>query len=166
MTQVQAPHKPSPDAAITETFGAPETFGVSGEVPIAIRQKVAKAILTVAGADGKITEREWTRFTALAMRSGMPPQALEALSGFDALTADLNDYFDDETRPMAKLILFEAIKVARADGYGADERETARRAAEMLGVAPETVVAIEGLVEIEESIAVARMELLRPDLVH
>lgn len=164
MTQVnQATQNLDPDAAIHETFGAPETFGVSGPVPVALRQKIAKAILTVAGADGKITEREWTRFNALAARAGTPPEALQALAGFDTLNADLADYFDDETRPMAKLILFEAIKVARADGYGEAERHTARRAAALLGVAAETVTAIEGLVEIEESIAVARMELLRPE---
>lgn len=165
MTQIEQTRPDAlPEAALRETFGDPQAFGVSGPVPIALRQKIAKAILTVAGADGKISEREWTRFTALAARVGMPPEGLEALSGFDAMAADIGDYFDDETRPMAKLILFEAIKVARADGYGVDERDAAHRAAKMLGVAPETVTAIEGLVELEEVLAQARMDLLRPTL--
>jgi uncharacterized tellurite resistance protein B-like protein len=97
---------------------------------------------------------------------GASDALLEELRGFDFKGAKLEDYLSHDyahfTQP-GRVMLFSAIWASRADGsYGAGERAQAARAAKILGISSDVLTALEGLVELEFSLAAARAALLFP----
>lgn len=139
-----------------------QTFGVTFPLTPALREKVGKAILVVAGADGALSDTEMDYFLGLARTWGASDAQLEAFQKFDYRAARLADLLDAETRPLARIILYEAVRIARSDGFAANEREAAARAAKMLGLDAHIVVDIEALLGIEDAVRAARIRLLSP----
>ncbi|HEV8361626.1 MAG TPA: hypothetical protein VGR28_14350 [Candidatus Thermoplasmatota archaeon] len=139
-----------------------ETFGHTVPIPPEMKLKVSQAILTVAGADGEVSPREMEYFLGLARSMGCTDAILEQLLKFDYRAAKLPDFYDAQTKPVGRHILYDAIHVARQDGFGPKEREAAFRAAKMLGLDPHLVVDIEGLLGIEDAVRAARIRLLSP----
>lgn len=132
-----------------------------------IQLRMAKAIMIIVGADGEISPLEWAALVGGLRGVGMPDAMLEELAHFDPHSAKLEDYLNFDYKHVvapARIMLYTAIWISRADGiYAAAERAMAARAAEILGVGPDVLTAIEGYAEMEATLAAARAALLNPD---
>jgi tellurite resistance protein len=135
-------------------------FGIAGPMPLHIGLRVGKAILTVAAADGELSEAEWGWFLGLAHTMGAPEQALNEFAGFDAVHGRIEELLDARVRPFAGVVLFDAIRTARVDGFAEKERTMARRGAQQLGLEPLLVDAIELQLRTEDALREARAKVL------
>jgi tellurite resistance protein len=122
---------------------------------------IAKAVMILASADGEFSTAESEYFFAMMAGFGLPEGALALLREFDPTGEDATEFLRPEYRSMARHFIYDAIKVCRVDGYHERERAAILRAAASLGVGEPTVVAIEGLIEVESSLRTARLSLLR-----
>jgi hypothetical protein len=145
--------------ALREYFGPIFPPGMSEDLIL----QFGKGVLCVAGADGQITDREWAYYFGMA-RNYAPHHVVDRIKGFDFKTARFEEVFNADLRPMAKLLLFESIRVARADGFAERERAAAVKAAKMLGLDPQLVNSIEGLLGIEDAMRQARANILAPEI--
>lgn len=123
-----------------------------------------KALKYIIGADGDIAEAEWAALNRWMQRHNLSQELVQAITDFDASTVkDLGDilpnYQKDSAR--ARSLIHDAIEIARADGVFAEEENAAVQfAAKILGVAAETVIALEALVEMEAGVEKLRTALL------
>lgn len=161
---LQQPRDPGvDDIGLEEFFGPMAQYGAPpGPVPPEWKIQVGKAILTIAAADGELSDREWSKWKLLARIAGQPQSVIDELSRIDFTRERIETYLTPELRPAARGILHEAIKVARADGYAEAERQAARRAAAQLGLDEQFVIALEVLLDLEEALNRARARLLAP----
>jgi uncharacterized membrane protein YebE (DUF533 family) len=121
----------------------------------------AKALLIIAGADGVVSDAEWTWFYERGRAMGVPEFVLESFKGFDWRNAKIQDHCGT-SRTVARILIYDAITMARADGpYSPEEIAAVREAAGILGVSEDTVESLEGLVELEETLRRMRHRLLR-----
>ena len=137
---------------------APETGSLSRDH----LQRIGRAILIVAGSDGQVGEAEMRWFLGHMAALGAPQELLEELRAYDPRWAHLSDVLDERLQPFARMIVFDALRTARADGVSGRERALAERAAEHLRLDPTFVVALESQLEVEAALREARMHLLAP----
>ncbi|HLE97704.1 MAG TPA: hypothetical protein VI997_10075 [Candidatus Thermoplasmatota archaeon] len=136
-----------------------EGFGTHAALPADLVLRYGKAVASVAAADGELSEAEVACFCTTMRAWGATDLELDECFGApEPSGAPL----EAALRPLARLILYDAIRVAAADGFGPVERDAARRAAERLGLDPGLVPAIEGLLGVEEALRAARLRLLSP----
>ena len=120
----------------------------------------SRAGLIIAGSDG-LSEEELVHALGIAKIMGAPEQELEALRNFDYRNANLDDFLTPGVRALAKVFLYDSIKVCSSDGpYSDAEREHIHKAAASLGVDDATVSAIESLVAAEHGLQELRFSLL------
>jgi tellurite resistance protein len=151
------------DIGLEAFFGPMERYGAPpGPVPPEWKIQVGKAILTIASADGELSDREWSMWKLLARIAGQPQSVIDELSHIDFTRERIETYVTPELRPAARGILHEAVKVARVDGYAEEERQAARRAATILGLDEQFVVALEAFLDMEDALNQARSRLLAP----
>lgn len=137
-------------------FYARERYGTVPKFP-ATDGRFAKALMIIIGADGKISDAEMAAFLGAAELMGMPAGFREELRSFDFKNEKLEVHLKGlGDGPTSRRMLYDAIKIAHADGYAAEEHRMAQRAAELLGVEPSVVTAIEGLVATEIALMSAR----------
>jgi len=123
------------------------------------------AVLSLAGADGELSKRERDLLLEEGRRRGIPEPVLAGWAGFDWQAADRRELLT-RVRPLlrpaqARLLIYDAIRTARADGsYALEERRAIEDAAELLGLDPEVVNALVGLVEMEEAVRKVRQGLI------
>lgn len=148
---------------LEETYGDLENYGIApGPVPGELFGKMGRAVLTIAGADGELSPREMGFVLGFARAAGAPPQAIEAFRTFNYRKANIEDFLDAQTKPLAKVILYQAIRVARADGFAQKERDTAIRGAKKLGLDPTIVQQIEAILALEDGARAARLSVMTP----
>jgi uncharacterized tellurite resistance protein B-like protein len=141
-----------------------ETLGVSG-IPAPLFVCVARALKVVLAADGEIHGGEMNAYLESCRRFGAPDELLRELRTFDPSTTTVDECFEgvDPDSIPARSLLYEAIRIAKADGvYGDSERRAVRRAAELLGIDDEWLVNITALVDAEESLRNLRVSMLLP----
>ncbi len=134
-------------------------YGV-GSIEAEDNAKYAQALLVIAGADGEITKPEWDWFIGRGRAMGVPEFVLESFRSFDWRSARLQDYAGDN-RAVARILLYDAITMSSADGYSEAEAVAVRQAAMMLGVRKDVVDALEGIIELEETLRGMRHRILR-----
>lgn len=143
-----------------ETHYLRETSGIPGPVPASQRLNVGKAVLAVAGADGELSRKEWDAFVQIQRGYGASSDMIEEWEDFDYRRANLNRILGAGTKPFARVILFDALRVARADKVGPKEHRAAQRMAKKLGVNAEIVGTLEHLLDADKALHGARMRLL------
>jgi hypothetical protein len=131
-----------------------------GGMPSDLGWKCGCSILAIAAGDGDLSETEMSYFFGVAASMGVPPDGLEAFAKFDAVGARLEDFLDASLRPIARIVLLDAVRVARADGFAQKERALAKRGAKRLGIEESWVDAIDAQLTIEDSLREARVKLL------
>jgi len=144
---------------------APSFFGIS-MAPMDCRKEYGYALLAIAGSDGDVSdpELEWLTIDC-AKQVGIPEETVAEWEEFDYENADLEEIFAAfNTKSFAnfnKLIIYDAIRMCSADGdYADDERDLVHRAAQLLRVGMDTVIAIEALVDMEGAADKLRMTIL------
>jgi uncharacterized protein YifE (UPF0438 family) len=145
-----------------DDFVARETYGIALPLTAEVRRKVGQAVLVVAAGDRDLSKQEMDHFLGLMRSMGAPDEMLEEWQKFDYKAASLKGILDDHTRPLARIILYDALRVARCDGMKGEEREEAVRMAKALGVDVTLVPALEGLLGIEDAARAMRLRLLSP----
>jgi hypothetical protein len=129
------------------------------EIPIEARDLYARAILTIAAADG-LSEAERDYFVNLARALDMPEEVAEGYAKYDTKSASLQQLLAPlkGMKPVPYL-MYDAIKISSVDGYSDKERAQVRAAAEALGVKMDAVRALEALVAAEEGVRQARLAI-------
>ena len=96
---------------------------------------------------------------------GVPDDIRDTVQRFEVGGAQLEDYLPrTATRGRARLLVYDAVRLASADGLYADaEREAVARAAAALGVDQFAVRALEGLVQMERVVDQMRRGLLQAE---
>ncbi len=146
---------------LIEVHGDPSKHA-SHEIPMKARLDFGKAVLVIAAADGVLSKTERDYFLEMSRGFGAPEPVLEEYRKFDPKSAKLDELLDPEYRHLARHFVYDAIKVARADGYHEKEAEAVRKAAKILGIDDWTVSSIEALIEAEDGLRKARHTLLQP----
>ncbi len=143
---------------------APSFYGIS-MVPKEYWELYGKALLTIAGADGEVSEPEMDWLTKdMAEEVGVSEEVIAAWEDFDYENGDLEEIFYAfnirKTVNFSKLVIYDAIRMSSADDdYSDDERENVSHAAHILRVPKEAVMAIEALVDIEKAAEKLRVTL-------
>lgn len=125
----------------------------------------AKALTLIVGADGEIADAERGAIRAGLERLGVADALIAEIGGYAPEPGALEELLASITPGgvEARLLLRDAIEVARADGKYADaERAATARAAEHLGVSDNTLLMLESLVELEHAVARLRRGLFPP----
>ena len=116
------------------------------------------ALLAIAGADGEVSEPEMNWLINHQRMVGAPSEAIEKYKTFDYKNAKLEDLLpnikgDVPDLSVPRLLLYHAIKMARADNdYAKEEQEAVKKAAKLLGVEDDITLALNALVEMEEKV--------------
>jgi uncharacterized tellurite resistance protein B-like protein len=129
--------------------------------------RLAKAIMIILAGDGELSPAEWAAFVGGFRAVQMPDAMLEELSRFDPHNAKLEEILKGDfkhVRSPARVMLYTAIWLSRADGHYADgERAMAAKAAKIMGIDDDILAALEHHAEIEAATSAARAALLYPD---
>ncbi len=129
----------------------------------------ASAVLTIAGADGKVTEEEMEYVVDKVVSLGGSDEIVKQISGFDWRHADL---FELVTRLKSanisgncvRALLYDSIKASGADGqYHNEEKLAVECTAQQLGVDVNVVRAIRSVIELESSAVSILCGLLETD---
>jgi len=144
---------------------SPTFYGMS-IVPQKYWKDYGLALLTIAGADGDVSNPELDWLTEeLGIVLAVPEETIVAWEEFEWANADLAEIFQrlnpNQIANYSKLILYDAIRMSYADGdYSDKERESVEDCARILRVNKETVLALEALVELERAADKLRQTLL------
>jgi uncharacterized tellurite resistance protein B-like protein len=144
---------------------SPTFYGMS-IVPQKYWKDYGLALLTIAGADGDVSDPELDWLTEeLGVVLSVPEETIVAWEEFEWANADLAEIFQrlnpNQIANYSKLILYDAIRMSYADGdYSDKERESVEDCARILRVSKETVLALEALVELERAADKLRQTLL------
>lgn len=123
-------------------------------------QRFGLALLMIVSVDG-LSDRERWAHTEIGRHVGAPDEMIQAVYSADLTKLDLAEVlegFSDGTP--ARTMLYDAITIASVDGYSDEERAFAARAAEILGIEPSVLKAIESLVETERALRNTKAALL------
>lgn len=123
-------------------------------------------MLAIAGSDGIVSdpELEWLTID-LAENVGVAEEIIADWEEFEYENADLEELFNSFNKSSVasfnKLLIYDAIRMCSADGdYAAEEKEQVGEAARILNVNPDTLVAIEALVDLEYAANKLRLTIL------
>lgn len=119
------------------------------------------SVKIIAAAEGPLTEQESEEMIGMMRAFGLPDEGLAALDAFDPVGKELADFLPRNHPTMIRHFIYDAIKIGHIHGYNEPERRAVRQAAELGGVDESVVIAIEGLIEIEQSVRAARLAILR-----
>jgi uncharacterized tellurite resistance protein B-like protein len=127
-----------------------------GRLPSSDQQAISylKALKVIVGADGEIPEAELNAFRKGMQRLGIPDSLVKDVEAFDFKSGRLEDLLPDIRKGglRARMLLRDAVEVARADGtYAEAEKAAVAKAAQLLGVDEAIVKSIEALVELEHA---------------
>ena len=135
-------------------------FGDSDEE--SLRYLISLKIILAADGLHPLEEHALSRGMVLM---GVPEDIRAAVQSFEVGGAVLEEYLPRvATRSRARLLVYDAVRLASADGLYADaEREAVARAALALGVDLFAVRALEGLVQMERVVEQLRRGLLQAE---
>jgi len=128
------------------------------------------ALLTIAGADGEVSEAEFNWVLNHMHLVGTPKEVMEKYKSFDYKNANLEDVLSKITvdgTPWSKsrTLLYHSIQVARADGnYTPEEQKAVKELAKQLKVEDDIALALHRLVETEEAVTALRKALLQTEV--
>lgn len=146
-------------------FLAQQNYGhgaeVQARIPVESRDRYARAILTIAAADG-LSAQESEYFANLSAAMDMPEEVIAHYLKYDTSSASLEELLSPLRQATPELnpagyLLHDAIKLASVDGYSEKERAKVAEAARLLGVSPSHTAELEGLVAAENGIRTARI---------
>jgi hypothetical protein len=132
-----------------------EAHGTSPETTLEEGVAIGKAMLIAVGAGGALSPKEMERFLSVATAYGAAPDATDTWKRFDYANARISDHFKGSAR-LARHMMYDVIRICRADGDRARQRAKAKEAGRLLGVHPTLTASLGGIVEAEEALRNAR----------
>jgi uncharacterized tellurite resistance protein B-like protein len=146
-----------------------QNLGISN-APLEAVLNYGYALLTIAGADGEVSEAELNWLINHQRLVGAPEEIIEKYKTFEYKNADLesllsNITVDVTTWSKSRTLLYHAIQMARADNnYSVEEQKAVKKAAKLLKVEDDIALAIHRLVETEETVTALRKALLQTEV--
>jgi hypothetical protein len=140
-------------------------FGLSKPPPELDLKQMAIALATVANGDRQVTpdERNWI-VGYFAAKGYSPAVVREAMAVAPVDVAKVRDLMQTGTlQKIARILVYDAIRVAAVDGYKAGEDRAVREVAMALGLDEQAVNDIEALVREEEALRARRVAVLMPE---
>jgi tellurite resistance protein len=144
---------------VVRDWGELAQYGWTMPPPKGIHTAMCKAILSVAGGDGVVSQAERNFMLGRIKAYGAPEDELEEMATFDFRNVRLQDVIAKIPQGARRAVIYDAILTSQVDGFHDKEREAARRAATVLGVDPEVVDTYEALIKVENSVRDARMRI-------
>jgi hypothetical protein len=135
-------------------------FGASEEETL----RYLLSLKIILGADG-VHPLEAQALTRGMQLMGVPEAIIAEVEHFDAHGKELEEYLPlGASRARSRLLVYDAVRLACADGlYSDEEREAVARAALVLGVDRFALRALEGLVQMERVVDQMRRGLLQAE---
>ncbi|WP_341527658.1 TerB family tellurite resistance protein [Nostoc sp. UHCC 0302] len=146
-----------------------KNLGISS-APLEAYLNYGYALLTIAGADGEVSEAELNWLLNHQRMAGAPEEAIEKYKTFEYKNADLENLLskitvDVPTWSKSKSLLYHAIQMARADkDYSLEEQKAVKKAAKLLKVEDDIALALNRLIETEEAVTALRKALLQTEV--
>jgi uncharacterized tellurite resistance protein B-like protein len=143
-------------------------YGISAATATAMLH-YGYALMTIAGADGKVSPAELKWLVTHQRKFGAPEEVTAKYAGFDYKSADLRTLIHDivtdvKTWNAAPNLIYHAIEMCSADGtYAAKEQKKVQEAAKILKVPGDVVLTIQALVEMEAAATKMRRALFHVD---
>ncbi len=145
---------------LQEIFGAPDERDPRPEQFL----RFGKAAMIIAGADGELGSQELDYFLGMVRAYGAPDSVIEEFRKFDYRKARIEDFLKPGDEINGRMLLYDAIRVASADGtYSRMEHEAAEKTARLAGVDTATLRSIEALVSSELALRQLRIALIKPN---
>ncbi|MGD1912019.1 MAG: hypothetical protein ACFB2X_14535 [Rivularia sp. (in: cyanobacteria)] len=155
---------------LTGTSYAKKRYNVTAPVSVDVAKNYVRAIVAIASADGELAQKELDWFVEEQQMLGAPSDFIEEnIIKFDGKNANIEELLGgihyDFSLNFRRCMLYQAIKMSRADGvYHDKEKAAVARAAQILGVERSVVASLESLVEIEESADKLRLAIFETDV--
>ena len=116
------------------------------------------AVQLIAGADGQLTIAERELFYEDAKRRGIPDDVINEWTDYrwskESLDAVVSGLKPQISRRLAKLLLFDSIRIAIEDAsYPLEEQDAVRKAAEILDVDDKTVAELEIIASLDKNVS-------------
>lgn len=143
-----------------------ETFGLNRPPPTVEYKGLTIAMVTVAASDRNISTAERNWIIGLFSIRGYPESAVKAVMGTNS--TDLSKLRqlildNDDLRKNARLLVYDAIRVAGLEDYNRSEKRAVRELAGALGIDDAVVEELEAMVDDENQARLRRIRLLFPD---
>ena len=144
---------------------SPKFYGIS-MIPKEMWKEYGYVLLNIAGSDGEVSDEELEWLTVECAESvGVSEEIITKWENFEYDEDELEELFHSINSTsfanFNKLLIYDAIRMASADGdYAEDEKEQVYHAARLMKVPPEAVTAIEALVELEQAADKLRLTIL------
>ena len=135
---------------------AQRKYNGSKPVDFELGVKYSGALLAIAGADGDLQEEELQWYLDEQILMGATEEYIEAIRNIDWKNVNIEEQLTevkfDFPLNARRAILYQAIKMSRADGvYHEKEKAAVSKAAEILGIEKSVVASLESVAETEES---------------
>ena len=144
-----------------------EIYGATMPFSKEVKDVYVRVVLGVAAADGDLSEAERTHFAAIAKANGEPDDEILRWCAFDPkksdLAADVAELRKLLGTSAAYAFIYDAIRIARVDGFHAKEREAAVKLAARFDVPASVVAQTERLLELEDAVRAMRVQLFFPE---
>ncbi|MDJ1172538.1 TerB family tellurite resistance protein [Roseofilum capinflatum] len=158
-----------PDS-LQPTKYAQHRYNITQPVDFEVAVKYGAALMAIAGADGELAEAEFQWYIdeqELLMKN--PEEYIETLRKFDWKNASLEELLSgikyDFPLNFRRSMLYQAIKMSRADGaYHDQEKAAVAKAAEILGIERSVKVSLESMAELEEASERLRLALFETEV--
>lgn len=160
----------SSEKSLQPTQYAKNRYNITQPIDFDVAVKYGGVLMAIAGADGELRDAEFQWYVdeqELLMVDSQ--EYIEALRQFDWKGANIDELLAgisyDFPLNFRRSMLYQAIKMSRADGnYHDKEKAAVAKAAEILGIERSTVVSIESVAELEESTERLRLALFETDV--
>ncbi|NES02823.1 MAG: hypothetical protein F6K22_08155 [Okeania sp. SIO2F4] len=145
-------------------------YNITAPVDFDVAVKYGGALMAIAGADGELAEKEFQWFVDEQELLTVDTQEyIETLRKFDWKNANIEELLSgikyDFPMNFRRVMLYQAIKMSRADGtYQEKEKAAVAKAAEILGIERTMVVSIESLAEMEDASERLRLALFETNV--
>jgi len=126
------------------------------EVDFDMGVKYSSALLAIAGADGELASSELKWYIDEVTLMGASDDYIDAIRNIDWKNVNIEEVLSevkfDCSLNIRRSLLYQAIKMSRADGvYHQKEKAAVERAAQILGVSQSVVESLESVAEMEEA---------------
>lgn len=144
------------DKAAHERYGE-ERAGSADDV-----LRYLKCLKIVAASDG-FSEAERRALAGEMRKMGLPKELFTTIDAFDAKDAKIEDFLPPATADhnQRAMLIYDALKLAHADGYSDTERKVLEAAAKKLAVPVATLRALEHVVRTERELRALRHALFQ-----
>ncbi|MGK7904121.1 MAG: TerB family tellurite resistance protein [Hormoscilla sp.] len=156
--------------SLQPTKYAKQKYNLTSPGDFEVGVKYGCALMAIAGADGELAEAELEWFIdeqkLLMVES---EEYIETIRKFDWKNANIEELLSgikyDFPLNFRRAILYQAIKMSRADGiYHEKEKAAVAKAAELLGIERSVLVSLESVAEMEEATDRLRLALFETEV--